>query len=280
LWALQGIAGLSRITMEIAMFKMLSWIWFVALCFTLALTDATGDAGQKISLAEDLKALQGVWQSSPDAKRQLTIMFRDDKVGYLVTDPAAQPGATPLSFMALSAAQHKEAKGKRSFEIEVAKDYVKRVDYRFEKGKLVIAMEGAEYKVERANARASTNPAAKKLVGTWKVMGIEQKGRKGRAAQAGLEAVVFTEDRYILTAPGGKELLNSFYRLDSGKEPATMDWYGMKPDFIIPLIYELKGDELRLAHPPLNRVAKGARRPTSFDTEKTDTMLIRAERSK
>jgi uncharacterized protein (TIGR03067 family) len=262
------------------MFKLLSWICLVAACAPLAPSRVVGDTGPKTSLAEDLKALQGVWQSSPDAKRQLKIMFREDKVGYLVTDPKAEPSATPLGFVAQSAAQHKEAKGKRSFDIEVAKDYVKRVDYRFDKGKLAITVDGVEYKVQRANTRASTQPAAKKLVGTWKVLGVEQQGKKATAAEAGLEAVVFTEDRYILTGPGGKELLSSFFRLDGGKEPATMDWYGMKPDFIIPLIYEVKGNELRLAHPPLNRVAKGARRPTSFDTEKTDTMLIRAERSK
>jgi uncharacterized protein (TIGR03067 family) len=260
------------------MLRTLPWIGLLALCGSLAPTGSAGEAGQGTSLAGDLKALQGVWQSAPDAKKQLKILFRDDQIGYLIADPAAGAGAAPLSFLALSTARHKAAKAKRYFGIEVSKDYSRRVDYRFDKGKPIITLDGADYPVERVSVRASTNPAARKLLGTWKVTGIESRGKKAPATATGLEAVVFTEDRYFLTGPGGKELLNSFYRLDAGKAPATMDWFGMKPDFVIPLIYEVQGTELRLAHPPLNQVGKGAKRPTSFDTEKSDTLLIRAER--
>lgn len=246
----------------------------------IAPTGAAQENDDKQSLGDDLKALQGVWQSTPDARKQLKIMFMDDKVGFEIADPKGKPGEGVQGFLALSAAQHKEAKGKRYFRVEVAKDYVRQVDYRFQKDGLVFGLDGAEFKVERANTRASTNPMAKRLMGTWKVTGIEQQGRKGRAKDSGLEAIVFTEDRYILKAPDGKELLNSFYRVNAAGEPESMDWYGMKPTFVIPLIYEVKGDEIRLAHPPFARAAKVAKRPISFETKGSDTMLIRAERSR
>lgn len=253
-------------------------------CFLFALAPApTGtaqDADDKRSLADDLKALQGVWQSSSDAKKQLKIMFMDNKIGFDVTDPKAKPGERLLGFLGLSTAQHKEVNGKRHFHIDIAKDYAKRVDYRYAKSVLVVGVDGADYKVERANARASSNSEAKRLVGTWTVTGIEQHGRRGSAKDSGLEAVVFTEDRYIMVTTGGKQLLNSFYRLDAAMKPAAMDWFGMKPSLVIPFIYELKEDKLRLAHPPFALAAKGAKRPKSFDTKNSDTMLIRAERSK
>lgn len=256
------------------MFRLLLPVTLLtALC-----ASADKDAGG--SLPDDLKTLQGVWQSTPEAKRQLRILFLDNKVGYLVRDPAGKPDAGPLSFVALSAASHKEEKGKRFFEMEITKDYVKRVEYRFDKGALVLTVDGTAYKMDRLNTRASADPAAKKLVGTWKVTSAEFKGKVGKPSDVGLEAVIFTDNRYVLKAVGGKEVLNSFYRIDAGKSPAVMDWFGMKPDFVIPLIYEQKDDEIRLAHPPLRLVGKGAKRPESFDTTKSETLVIRAKREK
>lgn len=262
------------------MLRMPTLACLLVLAYILAPAGAAPDVNDERLLGDDLKALQGVWQSSAAAKKQLKIMFMNDKIGFEIADPIAKPGEAPLAFLALSTAQHKDTKGKRHFRIEIAKDYFRQVDYRFDKSGLVLSLDGAEFKVERANTRASTSPMARKLVGTWKVTGIEQRGQKGGAKDSGLDAVVFTEDRYILKAPGGKELLNSFYRLNSAGKPASMDWYGMKPNFIIPLIYEVKGNEMRLAHPPFALAAKGAKRPTSFDTQGSDTMLIRAEQSK
>ncbi len=255
------------------MLRILAMIGIFALSIPLAL------AGGKSTLADDLKKLQGVWQSAPNAKKQLKIMFMNDKLGYDVSDPKAKPGEGLLNFLALSNAQLKDTKGQRAFEIEVAKDYVKRISYRFDKDSLTITADGDEYKVERASTQASANADAKKLLGRWRILDVEHQGKKQKLTDFGLDAIVITEDRYQLIGPGDKELLNSFYRVDATKTPAIMDWYGMKPTFVIPLIYEIKDNEIRLAHPPFHLIGKGAPRPANFDA-KNDTLVIRADRKK
>jgi len=182
----------------------------------LALTAAAGD--KKPTLADDLKALQGLWQSPVQAdKKNVRLLIMGDRVGYTV-----KRGDDLFNFTALLPARHKEENGKRFFEIEVAKDTVYRVDYRFEKGALTVTVAGGDYKVDRVNTRAPDSPEAKKLVGTWKITGGTVGGKEVPPKELGLAELVFTEDRYAFKDAKGKEMLNAFFRVDPKAKVGTV----------------------------------------------------------
>lgn len=230
--------------------------------------------------ADDRAKLQGVWESPAGAKGSMNIIFFDDKVGYSTKNPGAQPPATTSSSVALSPAKRIDMEGKAQFELQVAKDYSTKIDYRLDKTDLVIGVNKAEYTVARVNTRASDSAAAKKLVGTWAVTGLEAKGMSIEPKAGGLEAVVFTDDRYAWKAPGGKELLNSFFRLGEPKKgTAELDIYGLKPEVAITALLEVTGDELRIAQ-PLKAGAKGAGRPTGFGSTAAEILVVKAKRAK
>jgi len=255
-----------RTTAAIGLFSLLTVL-------PLAARDATKPA-------DDKAKLQGVWHSPADSKRQLKIMFLDDKVGYSVSDPAAKPPASTSSFTALSPAKFAGSGDKRAFEIPITKDTIRRVEYRFDKDKLAVTLEGNEYPVERVNTRAADSPAAKKLVGTWTVASVEAKGAETAGKNSGLEAVVFTEDRVVWKAPGDKEVLNAFFRYKpANKGPAEFDVFTLNPDFVIQAALEASGDEIRLAQ-SLKPAEKAAGRPIEFDTKKAEIVVIKAKRAK
>lgn len=221
---------------------------------------------------DDRTKLQGVWHSAAGAKLPVRVLVMGDKVGYAVGDATATPAAPGSAFVALSDA--KVEKGVA--ELMITKDYTRKLAYRFEKDGLVVGLDGKEYPLTRVNTRA-TDPSAKGLAGTWTVTGAEVQGVKLPAATAGLESLSFVGDRYVVKAPGGKELLNSFFRLGDAKAGRTeVDVFGMKADPTITAVLEVKGEELTFAQP----LKPGGPRPAGFDTAAAEVLVIRAKLAK
>jgi uncharacterized protein (TIGR03067 family) len=245
------------------------------LVLTLALLASPALAALAADPPDDRAKLQGVWHSPPGAKTQARFLFLGDKAGYTVGDPAAKKPEPGSAFVGLSEAKLSEQGGKKTAEIVVSKDYTRKLEYRFDKDGLVVSIDGKEHALKRVNTRAD-DPAGKKLAGTWAVTGLEAKGMKFGAKEGGLETVTFTGDRYVWKG-GGKEVLNSLYRMGELKDGrAEFDVYGLSSDPAFPSLVELKGDELTIAQP----VKRGGPRPTGFDTAKADVLVIRATREK
>jgi uncharacterized protein (TIGR03067 family) len=222
--------------------------------------------------ADDRSKLQGVWYSAPGAKLPVRVVVMGDKVGYAVGDVAATPAVPGSAFVGLTEAT--VAKGVA--ELAITKDYTRKLGYRFEKDGVVVTLDAKEYPLRRVNTRG-TDPAAKELAGTWTVTGAEVKGVKLTAAMSGIESLAFAGDRYVVKAPGGKELLSSFYRLGDAKAGrADLDISGMKGDPTIAVRLEAKGDELLFAQP----LTPGGPRPTGFDSAAAEVLVVRAKRGK
>ena len=95
------------------------------------------------------------------------------------------------------------------------------------------------------------------------------------------------------TAQGPKEIVikgdefqglspNVKFRIDPAQKPATLDLIDKgDPKKIVPLIYELKGDELKIVF-PLVQAGKGEtpKRPDGFQTKDKPLALITAKREK
>lgn len=223
---------------------------------------------------DDRTRLQGVWLSPPDAKLPVRLIAFDDKLGYTVGDPTATPAVPKSSFVALSPAELREEGGKRVAELAITKEVKRRVEYRLEKDGLVVGIDGAEHPLRRANTRPD-DPAAKPLAGTWTVTGMEAKGKKATAKEAGFDAVTFG-DRYAWKGPD-KVALNVFYRLGPVKDGrAELDVFGMKGDVVIAALVEVKENEVAIVQP----LKPGGDRPTGFDTAGGDVLVIRAKRAK
>lgn len=114
----------------------------------------------------------------------------------------------------------------------------------------------------------------KKLQGTWKVISFEVGGMDQTAK--GPKEILIKDDELQGLAPNVK------FRVDPAKKPKTLDLID-KGDAkkIFPLIYELKGDELRIVI-PLVPAGKGEapKRPDSFETKDKPLALITAKRAK
>jgi hypothetical protein len=226
--------------------------------------------------ADDRTRLQGVWHSEAGAKLPVRVIVMGDKAGYAVGDATATPAVPGSAFVTLSEAKLGTAGGKAFAELVITKDYTRKLDYRFEKDGLVLGIDKAEYPLRRVNTRAA-DPGAKVVAGVWAVTGAEVKGVKLTAAMAGIESLSFAGDRYVVTAPGGKELLSSFYRLGPSKGGrADLDIYGMKADVFIAAVLEVKGAELTFAQP----LTPGGARPAGFDTAAAEVLVVRAARMK
>jgi uncharacterized protein (TIGR03067 family) len=114
----------------------------------------------------------------------------------------------------------------------------------------------------------------KKLQGTWKVVSFEVGGMDQTAK--GPKGIIIRGDEFRGLVP------NVRFRIDPTKKPKTLDLID-KDDSkkIFPLIYELKGDELKIVI-PLVQAGKGEKpkRPGSFQTKDKPLALITAKREK
>ena len=113
-----------------------------------------------------------------------------------------------------------------------------------------------------------------KLQGTWKVVKFEAGGMDQTAN--GPKEIVVKGDEFRGLAPNAK------FTIDPSKEPKALDLVD-KDDAkkVFPLIYELSGDELKIAF-PLVAAGKGEqpKRPDGFQTKDKPVALITAKREK
>ena len=123
-----------------------------------------------------------------------------------------------------------------------------------------------------AAAGDAAKQAKDKLKGAWQSTKIVNAGKKvdrqGR--------VEFDGDQVKMT-PMGKGTMVGKYAIDPSKSPATMDITIDKEGvmLMIPAIYELKGDELRICHAQ----GEGGVRPTAFEaTEKTALATLKRDK--
>lgn len=222
--------------------------------------------------ADDRAKLQGVWHSPAGAKLPLRLLVLGDKAGYLIGDATATPPVPGSAFVGLTDARF----GPAHVEVVVTKDYTRRLEYRFEKGQLVVTLDKAEYPLARVNTRGD-DPAAKPLAGAWAVTEVAAKGMSAPGRAAGFESLTFAGDRYVLRGTGGKEIVNSFYRVGATKDGrAELDVFGFKADPTFVALVEVKGDDLTLSQP----LRPGGPRPAGFDSAAAEILVIRAARMK
>jgi uncharacterized protein (TIGR03067 family) len=120
------------------------------------------------------------------------------------------------------------------------------------------------------------------MEGAWEVTSLEAIGRKAPPGE-GPERFVVREGRATFFAKGQEMPTFRQLRLDFGasKTPKAVDLVRGEGDFL-PCIYELKGDELKLATPlvpPNRKPGEPLVRPSSFDTKDKPVALMVAKRT-
>jgi uncharacterized protein (TIGR03067 family) len=121
---------------------------------------------------------------------------------------------------------------------------------------------------------AAVKEELKKLRGDWKVVGAEAEGQKLTVKDVGVEGFHISGRQLRIDLTGKRHGYLGLV-VDPGKTPRTMDWVNPSGKKTL-LIYELKGDRLRLAMPG----PKSEKRLASFDSAKTSGLIITAERAK
>jgi len=114
-----------------------------------------------------------------------------------------------------------------------------------------------------------------KLQGVWLATEFTEGGKKTPAEGVSIE---FKGDK-ITTAAKGQWAITGTYAIDAEKTPATMDitFENDGKKVMVPAIYELKGDELKVCHPRIKVENKG--RPKAFEATAT-TVLATLKRHK
>lgn len=106
----------------------------------------------------------------------------------------------------------------------------------------------------------------KLLQGTWKAIALETNGRPSPESTYSSTIVTIEGDRVVLKEKGHPATTMNF-KLNSSKSPREIDLSvpdGPRKGDVLPAIYELKGDDLKL----VIRIGKG--RPTEFRTRPGD----------
>jgi uncharacterized protein (TIGR03067 family) len=133
---------------------------------------------------------------------------------------------------------------------------------------------GGDKGAPNAPQHQAVEQEAKKLQGTWKVVGFEVGGTDQTAK--GPKELIFKGDELQGLAPNVK------FRIDPTKKPKTLDLID-KGDAkkIFPMIYELEGNALKIAF-SLVAAGKGEapKRPEGFQTKDKPVALITAKREK
>jgi uncharacterized protein (TIGR03067 family) len=112
-------------------------------------------------------------------------------------------------------------------------------------------------------------PEVKEMDGTWKPASAELAGKPWPKQVLDSMKLILKDDQYTVEIGDNKD--EGTVKLDPSKSPKTMDITGTNgpnkgKTFLV--IYELKGDELRVCYD-----LSGKSRPTEFAT-KPDTMLF------
>jgi uncharacterized protein (TIGR03067 family) len=124
-----------------------------------------------------------------------------------------------------------------------------------------------------------------KLVGAWKLVSLEIDGEKLPGEITKTMGAVFTATT-VTTKSRGKDDTPGRYTLDPSKSPKHIDFTDPSEkgkDAVVPAIYSLEGDTLKVCSP--GEYKKGGRaprkRPTKFDaSEGTGQMLMVFKRTK
>jgi uncharacterized protein (TIGR03067 family) len=117
----------------------------------------------------------------------------------------------------------------------------------------------------------------KLLQGAWKITSAEISGTKISAAKLGAEQIVFADDRVILKNQG-KEVAIFTFSLKPTTKPKQMDWRDAKGREMVPLIYAVNGEELKLCRPAPSSADGTGRRPAAFETQGLPAMLLTGRR--
>jgi uncharacterized protein (TIGR03067 family) len=140
--------------------------------------------------------------------------------------------------------------------------------------------------VALASAAADDAPSAdlKALEGTWEVVSIDAGGMKLEPSKAGIEKAV-VKDGKVTFFVQGKEVptfKDLKLQIDAKKKPKTLDLLRGEKE-ALPCIYEVTGDEWKLAMPLVPKDRKPGEalpRPESFDSKDKPIMVVIAKRSK
>jgi uncharacterized protein (TIGR03067 family) len=114
------------------------------------------------------------------------------------------------------------------------------------------------------------------LKGTWSATEVEFKGRK-KPFPEGAYSLTFAAGNK-LNVKGGKKDEEGTYKVDASKKPGHLDITTKKgdKDETVQLIYEVKGDTLKLGF-PMGGPAAG--RPKDFTAEDTVVMYLKKQKS-
>jgi uncharacterized protein (TIGR03067 family) len=119
----------------------------------------------------------------------------------------------------------------------------------------------------------------KLLQGAWKITSAESSGTKIGTAKLGAEQIVFADDRVILKNQG-KDVAVYTFSLKPSTKPKQMDWRDAKGREMVPLIYEVSGEVLKLCRPAPSSADGMGRRPAAFETQGLAVLLLTCRREK
>ena len=126
-------------------------------------------------------------------------------------------------------------------------------------------------------AQAGAEPEVREMDGIWKPVSAELAGKQWPQQVLDSMKLILKDDKY--TVQVGDQNDEGTVKRDPGKSPKTMDIKGTKgpntgKTFLV--IYELKGDELRVCYD-----LSGKSRPTEFATKpNTPLFLVTYRRAK
>jgi len=114
---------------------------------------------------------------------------------------------------------------------------------------------------------------AKLLLGTWKVISVEDNGRKAPAGEMPDMKWVITTDKISVQKPGFAKV--SAYKIDPAKSPKWIDIE--EGDHISKAIYELEGDQLKVCVSEVRELG----RPTALESkpDSANDLLFTLERA-
>jgi uncharacterized protein (TIGR03067 family) len=140
-------------------------------------------------------------------------------------------------------------------------------------GLIMLAVAGG---VVLADAKADAD--LEKIQGAWDIKSLEVNGKKLPAPEEGGGAFVFSKGKKAVMKEKGQADRNGTFKIDSSKSPKELDLIGHlmgpktdKDTEVIPCIYQLDGDTLRIAV-----MAEGpkAGRPSGFDSKKAAILTL------
>jgi uncharacterized protein (TIGR03067 family) len=123
----------------------------------------------------------------------------------------------------------------------------------------------------RADDKADVDKELKKFQGTWTFESVETGGKEIPAEEFKGVTITFEGARY--TVKKGAEVIQvATQKLDASKSPKTIDVTvaeGPNKGTVIPGIYEISGDTLRVCFDP-----EGKKRPTEFKAASGSQTLV------